>query len=113
MKNMYRWRGLQLFAEGDGGTAAGTTGAAAGQNQQAEQNAPDAGAQQQAEPARDLGKEFDALIKGEFKDVYAKRVQDTVTRRLKGPSADAEKFRAMQPVMQMLSQRYGVDAADI
>lgn len=37
----------------------------------------------------------------------------TVTRRLKGPSADAEKFRAMQPVMQMLSQRYGVDAADI
>lgn len=112
MKNMYRWLGLQLFAEGDGGTAAGTTGAAAGQNQQAEQNAPDAGAQQ-AEPARDLGKEFDALIKGEFKDVYAKRVQDTVTRRLKGPSADAEKFRAMQPVMQMLSQRYGVDAADI
>ena len=111
MKNMYRWLGLQLFAEGDGGTAADTTGAAAGQNQQAEQNAPDAGAQQQAE--RDLGKEFDALIKGEFKDVYAKRVQDTVTRRLKGPSADAEKFRAMQPVMQMLSQRYGVDAADI
>ena len=45
--------------------------------------------------------------------MYAKRVQDTVTRRLKGPSADAEKFRAMQPVMQMLSQRYGVDAADI
>ena len=41
MKNMYRWLGLQLFAEGDGGTAAGTTGAAAGQNQQAEQNAPD------------------------------------------------------------------------
>ena len=113
MKNMYRWLGLQLFAEGDGGTAAGTTGAAAGTGQQAEQNAPDAGAQQQAEPARDLGKEFDALIKGEFKDVYAKRVQDTVTRRLKGPSADAEKFRAMQPVMQMLSQRYGVDAADI
>ena len=114
MKNLYRWLGLQLFAEGDGGTAADTTGAAAGTTgQQAEQNAPDAGAQQQAEPARDLGKEFDALIKGEFKDVYAKRVQDTVTRRLKGPSADAEKFRAMQPVMQMLSQRYGVDAADI
>ena len=111
MKNMYRWLGLQLFAEGDGGTAADTTGAAAGAGQQAEQGAPDAGAQQQAE--RDLGKEFDALIKGEFKDVYAKRVQDTVTRRLKGPSADAEKFRAMQPVMQMLSQRYGVDVADI
>ena len=49
MKNMYRWLGLQLFAEGDGGTAAGTTGAAAGQNQQAEQNAPDAGAQQTQE----------------------------------------------------------------
>ena len=44
MKNMYRWLGLQLFAEGDGGTAAGTTGAAAGTGQQAEQNAPDAGA---------------------------------------------------------------------
>lgn len=43
MKNMYRWLGLQLFAEGDGGTAAGTTGAAAGQNQQAERMHPTPG----------------------------------------------------------------------
>ena len=80
--------------------------------QQAEQ-APDAGVQQEETPARDLGKEFEALIKGEFRDVYNKRVQDTVSKRLKGPAADAEKYRAMQPVMKMLSQRYGVDASDV
>ena len=121
MKHLFRWLDLQLFAEGDGGTAAGTTGAAADQSdlsgvvygKQAEETAPDAGAQQQEEPARDLGKEFEKLIKGEFKDVYAKRVQDTVTRRLKATSADVEAFHAVQPVLQMLSQRYGVDAADI
>lgn len=121
MQIIFRLLDLQLFAEGDGGTAAEATGAAAETGdlsqvvygkQQAEQ-APDAGVQQEETPARDLGKEFEALIKGEFKDVYNKRVQDTVSKRLKGPTADAEKYRAMQPVMKMLSQRYGVDASDV
>lgn len=120
MQIIFRLLDLQLFAEGDGGTAAEATGAAAETGdlsqvvygkQQAEQ-APDAGVQQEETPARDLGKEFEALIKGEFKDVYNKRVQDTVSKRLKGPTADAEKYRAMQPVMKMLAQRYGVDASD-
>ena len=121
MQIIFRLLDLQLFAEGDGGTAAEATGAAAETGdlsqvvygkQQAEQ-APDAGVQQEETPARDLGKEFEALIKGEFKDVYNKRVQDTVSKRLKGPAADAEKYRAMQPVMKMLAQRYGVDASDV
>lgn len=121
MQIIFRLLDLQLFAEGDCGTAAEATGAAAETGdlsqvvygkQQAEQ-APDAGVQQEETPARDLGKEFEALIKGEFKDVYNKRVQDTVSKRLKGPAADAEKYRAMQPVMKMLSQRYGVDASDV
>ena len=107
MQIIFRLLDLQLFAEGDGGTAAEATGAAAETGdlsqvvygkQQAEQ-APDAGVQQEETPARDLGKEFEALIKGEFRDVYNKRVQDTVSKRLKGPAADAEKYRAMQPVM--------------
>lgn len=121
MHIIFRLLDLQLFAEGDCGTAAEATGAAAETGdlsqvvygkQQAEQ-APDAGVQQEETPARDLGKEFEALIKGEFKDVYNKRVQDTVSKRLKGPTADAEKYRALQPVMKMLSQRYGVDASDV
>ena len=111
MQIIFRLLDLQLFAEGDGGTAAEATGAAAETGdlsqvvygkQQAEQ-APDAGVQQEETPARDLGKEFEALIKGEFKDVYNKRVQDTVSKRLKGPAADAEKYRAMQPVMKIRS----------
>lgn len=105
MNNDFRWLSLQLFAEGDGGTATEATGAV-----ETTEAAPDAGVEQ---PERDLGKEFEALIKGEYKDVYSKRVQDTVQRRLKAPNAEAEKYRSLKPVVDLLSQRYGVDAADI
>lgn len=118
MTNYFRWLDLQLFAEGDGGTATEATGAAAESadlsgvvyGKQAEQTAPAAGVEQ---PERDLGKEFERLIKGEYRDAYNKRVHDTVQKRLKGPSADAEKYRSLQPVLEMLGTRYGVDATDV
>lgn len=119
MRDLFRWLDLQLFAEGDGGTAADNSGAAADSadlsgvvyGKQAEA-APAAGVQEAQQPERDLGKEFEQLIKGEFREAYNKRVQDTVQKRLKGPSADAEKYRSLQPVLEMLGNRYGVDATD-
>lgn len=121
MNNTFRWLGLQLFAE-TGGTAA-EAGAAADSTdlsgvvygKQAEKVAPDAGEQTETgnQPQRDLGKEFEALIKGEYKEVYNSRVQDTVQKRLKSPMAEAEKYRSLQPVMELLGKRYGVDASDV
>ncbi len=117
---------LQLFADGaaggaSGGAAAdagGETGvipADAGQDGAAAATAQQDGAQPTT--AKDDGsvdrqKAFEAMIKGEYKDLYDKRVQDTVRRRLRGQDALKAQVDGMAPVMQLLGQRYGVDAQD-
>ena len=121
---------LQFFAEGasagagDGGTAEGqgVTGAAAlpqkgvKSNPLADvkygiQDAPAAGVQTEAPPDRNA--EFERLIKGEFKDLYDARVQDTIQKRLRSSKETADKYNAMTPIIELLANKYGVDAADI
>ena len=121
---------LQLFGEGagagEGGTAEGqgVTGAAALPQTKGEkknplsnvkygiqEEAPDAGVQKTATPDRNA--EFEALIKGEYKDLYDARVQDTVQKRLKGHKELEANYNALQPVRDLLSKKYGVDASDI
>lgn len=131
-------RSLQIFAEGgnaaggasgDGGTAQGTgvTAPAAGVRKgvksnplanvvygiQTEEGAPAAEVQQTTEAKPDRKAEFEKLIKGDYKDLYDARVQDTVQKRLKGTKETVEKFEALSPVLGMLAQRYGVDASDV
>ena len=119
---------LQLFAEGagagDGGTAQGqgVTAPDAGV-QKADKNplanvkygiqedAPIAGVQKTATPDRNA--EFEALIKGEYKDLYDAKVQDTIQKRLKGHKELEANYNALQPVRELLSKKYGVDATDI
>ena len=124
---------LQLFADGGaaGGSAAGSDAGGTGVNapaagvqtgvngnQQtgnpASDGAPAAGVQNPTEQptAADLNAEFDALIKGKYKDQYNARMKDTIQKRLRGPSEAAEKYKALTPVLEMLAQRYGVDASD-
>ena len=124
---------LQLFAEGaagagagDGGTAEGqgVTGAAAlPQTKGAKNNplanvkygiqdeAPAAEVQQTATPDRNA--QFEALIKGEYKDLYDAKMQDTVQKRLKGQKETVDKFNALSPTLELLASKYGVDATDI
>jgi hypothetical protein len=127
---------LQLFAEGgDGGTGAeGATGetatAAVSQKKgvksnpladvkygtQAEDEAP--AAEVEATPAptevvEDRNAKFEALIKGEYKDLYDARVQDTVQKRIKGTKETVDKYNALAPTLAMLAKKYGVDASDI
>jgi hypothetical protein len=61
----------------------------------------------------DRGARFEALIKGEFKDLYDARVQDTVQKRLKGSKETVEKYEALTPTLEILAKKYGVDASDI
>lgn len=121
---------IQLFAEGgggDGGTGGGDAAGAAGaetaevapqqkggKNQLAnvqygKQEQPDAGV---ATQVPDRNAEFEALIKGEYKDLYDQRVQDTIQKRLKGQAETVNRYNALTPVLQMLGQKYGVDAND-
>ena len=122
---------LQLFAEGagagDGGTAEGqgVTEAAALPQTKADKNplanvkygiqeesvAPAAEVQTAAQPDRNA--EFEKLIKGEYKAEYDARVQDTVQKRLKGQKDIVDKFNALNPTLETLAKKYGVDAGDI
>lgn len=89
---------LQLFAEGDGGT--GVSASDAGMHS-GETAAPDAGVQN-----RDA--EFEALIRGQFKEQYDTRVQETIQKRLKSQKQTLDRYRALTPSLQLLAQRYGI-----
>ena len=123
---------LQLFAEGggDGGTGAeGTTGvsatAAVSQNKgvksnpladvvygkQAEETTPVAEVVEN--PTEDRNAKFEALIKGEYKDLYDQRMQDTVQKRLKSTKETVDKYNELAPTLEALAKKYGVDASDI
>jgi hypothetical protein len=123
---------LQLFAEGgDGGTGAeGATGATAtaavSQNkgvksnpladvqygiQHTEETTP--AAEVVENPTEDRNAKFEALIKGEFKDLYDAKVQDTVQKRLKSSKETVDKYNALTPTLEALAKKYGVDATDI
>lgn len=128
---------LQLFAEGgagDGGTGAegaqGVTAAAALPQtkgvkanpladvkygkQEADGNVPAAEEQpaQTATPDREAA--FEQLIKGEYKDLYDARIQDTIQKRLKGSKETVDKYNALTPTLELLARKYGVkDAGDI
>ena len=124
---------LQLFAEGagagDGGTAQGqgVTEAAALPQTKGEKNNPLAsvkyGIQEEEAPAAevqtetvaqpDRNAEFEKLIKGEYKDLYDAKVQDTIQKRLKGQKETVDKFNALTPTLELLAKKYGVDAGDI
>lgn len=124
---------LQLFAEGgDGGTAQGTgvTAPAAGvQNPGVKGNpladvkygvqqesAPAAGVQTkepEQQPQTDPNAEFEALIKGRFKQQYDAKMQDTIQKRLKASKETADRYAALQPVLEILGKKHGVDASDI
>ena len=119
---------IQLFGEG-GGTGAGDAGGAPAGAESAAAAQPQTGAKQtplsevrygkqdgpadagQAVP-EDRNAHFEALIKGEYKDLYDARVQDTIQKRLKGTSETVEKYNALAPVLDLLANKYGVDVND-
>ena len=122
---------LQVFAEGagagDGGTAQGQGATAGVASQQMadknplagvkygiqEETAPVAGVQQTTEVQTDPEAEFEKLIKGQYKAQYDARMQDTIQRRLKGTKETVDKYNALQPVLEILGKKHGVDATDV
>ena len=125
---------LQIFADGgasaggtgDGGTAQGqgVTAGAASQQTGAKGNPLSAvkyGIQEESAPAAEVQEttttdpnaEFEKLIKGQYKAQYDQKVQDTIQKRLKGTRETVEKYTALQPVLEILAKKHGVDVGDI
>lgn len=125
---------LQLFAEGgDGGAgataAAENAGVAASQNDTGvnpladviygkQADVSDAGTQKsesaKTEPvAPDRKAEFEKLIKGDYKEEYGKRVEETVRSRIKPYQSKVDRYNELQPMLEMLAGKYGVKADDI
>jgi hypothetical protein len=124
---------LQLFGEGtgggDGGTgsegAKGATATAAlsqitkgAKNPLADvkygkQEETTPAAEVNPTPTDDRNARFEALIKGEFKDLYDAKMQDTIQKRLKGQKETVDRYNALTPTLEMLAKKYGVDATNI
>ena len=136
---------LQLFADGGAGGAAGagdgdggtgsegatgvTATAAVSQRKGVKENplanvkygtqveeATPAAEVDNTAPAEDRNAKFEALIKGEYKDLYDAKVQDTIKKRFKDNQEQketVEKYNALTPTIEMLAKKYGVDPADI
>ena len=123
---------LQLFAEGtggDGGTGAegakGETVTAAMSQPKGVKANPLANVQYGIQddspvseakttvPTEDRNAKFDELIKGEYKDLYDAKVQDTIQKRLKASKETVDKYNALTPTLEILAKKYGVDATDI
>ena len=101
---------LQLFAE----AAAGDTAHFTGENEAAA--APQATGETLASAAgvqNDRSSAFEALIKGEFKQEYNTRLQDTLQKRLKGHKELVQKMEALTPALEKIARRHGVDPTDI
>lgn len=139
-KNDFLMLNLQLLAEGsgavgsagsEGGLAEGTgvtATAAVPQRKGAKSNpladvkygiqdeegaVPAAEVQQREQPI-DRNAEFEKLIKGDYKEQYDARVQDTVQKRLKGSKEKVDKFDALTPTLEILAKKYGIhDVSDV
>ena len=108
---------LQLFAEGTGtGSVGGGTGAegakgataTAAMSQTSGENTPAAEVN-----TNDRTAKFDELIKGEYKDLYDAKVQDTIQKRLKSTKETVDRYNALSPTLEILAKKYGVDATNI
>lgn len=107
---------LQLFAEGAGAGAGGSEGSGANGEVAAFQGTgvnAQAAAEQTMDVNVDRNAEFEKLIKGEYKEQFDARMQDTIKQRLKGTKETVDKYNSLAPTLELLSQRYGVDVGNI
>ena len=63
--------------------------------------------------APDRKAEFEKLIKGDYKEEYGKRVEETVQRRLRATKDKVDRYNALTPMLEMLANKYGVKADDV
>lgn len=100
---------LRLLDDGAGGDT-GDTATGSDVSYGVPDNPADAGQEQAAGgQAADPSAEFDALIRkgGKYADVFNNRVSDIVQRRIGDSKQMQTQMEAMQPIVQMLQEKYG------
>lgn len=101
--------------DGEGG--GGTAGAAAGSAESAGTPAGTEAAGQEAQQGADDRAEFERLIKGQYKVYYDEKVQGHIKERFKASKQAEARMQktidGMQPVMQMLAEKYHADPEDV
>lgn len=58
-------------------------------------------------------KDFEALIEGEYKDVFTERAQQIINRRFKDDKVKDQTIAAQKPIIDMMMQRYGITDGDM
>lgn len=110
---------LQLFAEGAAAFAApaGSVPVSAGsadaiRGDAASQKSAETTVQVAGEPdgrSEDSEESFERLIRGEYRQAFAKRVQQILDKRLRAAKQMQQQHEKFQPVLQTLCRRYGLD----
>jgi len=79
-----------------------------------EEKASDAGKQAgvKAPDAGERSERFQALIRGEFKDLFDAQVQGIIRQRLRQSEETAGKLKALAPALERLEKEYGVETGD-
>lgn len=68
---------------------------------------------QPAKKAPDRKAEFEKLIKGEYKDLFAKRTQEIIDSRFKETKLLENRLKDAEPIFDILAKKYGVDGGDL
>lgn len=123
-KSYFRCVNLQLFAEGgnggDGGTSNGAMAGGGLANPVTETPLSEMHYGKDIDPivkgqengGIDKNAEFEKLIKGDYKEQYDKKIQDTIQKRLKSSKETVDKYNSLAPTLELLGRKYGVDASD-
>ncbi len=116
---------LLLFAEGAAAAAgAAAEGGVADQGaestvvygvepKEAASDHPKSGTDVKTETQKAEKPTFEDLIKGEYKSDFDARVDGIVKNRLKNAKQAEEQLKSHEPLLQMLAEKYGADAADV
>ena len=103
MNNFIRWS-LQLFADGEASES--------GNAEMGDNNYTSGDADLNNESSADYEAEFNELIKGKYKDIYSKNVQNIIDKRFKQTKGLEEQVKANAEINAKLSAKYGIDASD-
>ena len=107
---------LRLFDEG--GAAGAANGAAGSSVTPASNNQQQQTAAQEQKPVSPAQKaaDFEKLIKGDYKNEFDARTQkiiDTRFKEFKAYESQAQTLKSLEPVIDMLASKYGVDRNDM
>lgn len=88
-----------------------TTGSDAG-NSKGEGNANKSGVSTTSDSLDAKRAEFEKLIDGEYKDIFAERTQQIINRRFKDGKIQEQTIADQKPIMDILMQRYNIADGD-